>query len=65
MKPIEQFLTQKQSRKQIILEKAEEDKNLKIMSYNILAPSAIEKYLYPKHTEEDLETNKRFGMILH
>lgn len=44
--------------------KTPESPLLTIMSYNILAPSAIEKHLYPHHSAHDLDTNKRFKLIL-
>lgn len=37
---------------------------LSIMSYNILAPSAIEAYQYPKHQPKDLETTFRLPLVV-
>lgn len=36
---------------------------LRIMSYNILAPSLIEPHQYPKHSPDEFDTQRRMRQV--
>ncbi len=55
-------LIEKQGRSLLTL-RPEAKNVLSLMSYNILAPSAIEAYQYPKHQMKDLDGALRLPLV--
>lgn len=53
-----------QKRNFIKLQNSIKPSKLRIMTYNILAPSNIEKFLFPQHTSKSLNKELRYSLII-
>ena len=61
---VKQNILTKQKRNFINLPNAPKTSKLRIMQYNILAPSNIEPHLFPSHKKQHLDKEKRYLLII-